>query len=177
MSVSPAERDKERDKKREQAFALAMQKIPYREIARRLEIDKSTVVSYVRTERARRSHDREAEGAIRDVTASLRLVLTDLQGQYGRISGDSPHSMYARAKVAEAIRRGGRDLIALYGVTLPDTDPEVISMKRMLEMMEAPLPTPGGFPAVGEQAVLDRYIEGFEEDGDDFSATSWEDMR
>lgn len=173
MSVSPAARDK----KREQVFALAMQKIPYREIARRLEIDKSTVVSYVRTERARRSHDRDAEDAIRDVTASLRLVLTDLHEQYGRISGDSPHSMYARAKVAEAIRRAGRDLIALYGVTLPDTDPEVISMKRMLEMMDAPLPTPGGFPAVGEQAVLERHIADLEDgDLDDYSFTSWEDM-
>ena len=170
MGVSPAERDK----KREQAFALAMQKIPYREIARRLEIDKSTVVSYVRTERQRRSHDRDAEDAIRDVTASLRLVLTDLHEQYGRISGDSPHSMYARAKVAEAIRRGGRDLIALYGITLPDTDPAVISMKRMLEMMDAPLPTPGGFPAVGEQAVLEHHIADLEDEAD-FAAYNWDE--
>ena len=163
MSVSPAERDA----KREQAFALAMQRIPYREIAQRLEINKSTVVEYVRTERQRRSHDRDSEDAIRDVTASLRLVLTDLHEQYGRISGESPHSMYARAKVAEAIRRAGRDLIALHGVTLPDTNPEVISMKRMLEMMDAPLPTPGGFPAVGEQAVLERHIADLEDDEDD----------
>ncbi|MEJ7871288.1 MAG: hypothetical protein WKF67_03435 [Rubrobacteraceae bacterium] len=164
MSVSPAERDK----KREQVFALAMQRVPYREIAQRLEINKSTVVDYVRTERARRSHDRDAESAIRDVTSSLRLVLTDLHEQYDRIEGNGPHAAYARAKVAETIRRAGRDLIALYGVTLPETDPEVISMKRMLEMMAAPLPTPGGFPTVGEQAVMDRYIADMEDD-DDFA--------
>lgn len=165
----------ERDKKREQAFALAMQRVPYREISQRLEINKSTVVEYVRTERARRSHDRDAEDAIRDVTASLRLVLTDLHEQYGRISGDSPHSMYARAKVAEQVRKIGRDLIGLYGLTLPDTDPEVISAKRMVEMMAAPLPTPGGYPEVGDQAVLERHIADLEDEAD-FSFQSWEDM-
>jgi len=165
MSVSPAERDK----KREQAFALAMQKIPYREIARRLEIDKSTVVEYVRTERARRSHDRDAEDAIRDVISSLRLVLTDLHRRYERIEGDGPHANYSRVKMFQAIREGGRDLIALYGITLPDTDPEVISMKRMLEMMDAPFPTPAGYPAVGEQAALERRIADLEDEDDYFA--------
>lgn len=49
-----------------------------------------------------------------------------------------------------------RDLIGLYGVTLPETDPKIISMKRLLEMVSTPSPTPGGCPAVGEQAVPDR---------------------
>jgi hypothetical protein len=29
-------------------------------------------------------------------------------------------------------------------------------MERMLEMVESPFPPPGGYPAVGEQAILDR---------------------
>ena len=172
MAVTPATRDS----MRERAFAMNAQGIGVRTIAIELGINKDTAAKYVRDERARRSHDRDAEDAIRDVTASLRLVLTDLHRRYERIEGDGPHANYARAKVAEQIRKTGRDLIGLYGVTLPETDPEMISMKRMLEMMEAPLPTPGDFPAVGEQAVLDRYIEGFE-DEDDLSATSWEDVR
>ncbi len=166
----------ERDSKREQAFALAMQRVPYRVIASRLGINKSTVVEYVRTERARRSHDRDAEDAIRDVTASLRLVLTDLHEQYGRISGDSPHSMYARVKVAEQVRKIGRDLIGLYGLTLPDTDPEVISAKRMVEMMAAPFPTPAGYPDVSEKGILERHSADLEDEAD-FTFQSWEEMR
>jgi hypothetical protein len=30
-------------------------------------------------------------------------------------------------------------------------------MKRMIEMVGSPFPTPGGYPEVGEQAVLDRH--------------------
>jgi transposase len=153
--VTPANRDS----LREQAFALSAQGIGYREIATRLGINKDTAMKYVREERERRSHDRQAEDAIRDAVASLRHVLTDLHEQYGRIEGSSPHSMYARAKVAEAIRRCCRDLIGLYGVTLPETDPEIVSMKRTLEMTQAPFPTPGGYPPVGEQAILDRLGE------------------
>ena len=152
MSVSPAERDA----LRERAFSLAAQRIPYRQIAAQLGINKSTVVEYVRTERQRRSHDRDAEDAIRDVIAGLRHVFTDLCERYDKIEGDGPHAGYARAKMLEAIRRSGRDLIGLYGVTLPETDPKIVSMKRMLDMVASPFPTPGGHPAVGEQAVLDR---------------------
>lgn len=75
-----------------------------------------------------------------------------------RPEGSTPHSMYARAKVAEAIRRCCRDLIGLYGVTLPETDPEVVSMRRMLEMVGRDFPTPGGYPEVGEQAIMDRHV-------------------
>lgn len=152
MPVTPANRDR----LREQAFALSAQGIGVREIASRLGINKDTATKYVREERQRRSHDRHAEDAIRDAVASLRHILTDLHERYGRIEGDGPHAMYARAKVAEAIRRCCRDLIGLYGVTLPQTDPERVAFERMLEMSQAPLPTPGGYPAVGEQAVLDR---------------------
>jgi len=152
MAVTPANRDR----LREQAFALSAQGIGVREIASRLGINKSTVVEYVRTERQRRSHDRDAEDAIRDAVASMRHVVTDLHEQYDRIEGSTPHAMYARAKVVEAIRRCCRDLIGLYGMTLPEADPEIVSMKRMLEMTQAPFPTPGGYPAVGEQAILDR---------------------
>ena len=155
MGVAPAERDK----KREQAFALAARRIPYRDIAARLGINKSTVVDYIREERQRRSHDRDAEDAVRDAVAALRHVLVDLQDRYDRIEGDGPHANYARARVAESIRRGARDLIGLYGITLPETDPEMVGMKRMLETVGVPFPTPGGYPAVGAQAVLDRHAE------------------
>ena len=76
--------------------------------------------------------------------SSLRHVLANLHEQYDRIEGSTPHSMYSRAKVAEAIRRCCRDLITLYGITLPDTDPDVVSVRRMLEMVGAPFPPPGG---------------------------------
>ena len=147
----------ERDSKREQAFALAARRVTYREIARRLRINKSTVVEYVREERSRRSHDRHAEDAIRDAVAALRHVLVDLQDRYDEIEGSTPHSMYARAKVAETIRRCCRDLIALYGITLPETDPQIVSMRRVIEMVGAPFPIPGGYPEVGEQALMDRH--------------------
>lgn len=153
MPVTPANRDA----KRERAFALNVQGIGVREIARRLGINKDTAAKYVREERQRRSHDREAEDAIRDAIASVRHVLTDLHERYDRIEGDGPHAAYARAKVAESIRCCCRDLIGLYGATLPETDPEVVSIRRMLEMTQAPFPAnPGGYPAVGEQAILDR---------------------
>jgi transposase-like protein len=152
MAVTPANRDA----LRERAFALSAQGIGVREIAARLGINKDTATKYVREERQRRSHDRQAEDAIRDAVTALRHVLIDLIKRYDSIEGDGSHANYARAKLAEAIRRYCRDLIGLYGVTLPETDPKIISMKRMLEMVAAPYPTPGGYPAVGEQAVLDR---------------------
>jgi Putative ATPase subunit of terminase (gpP-like) len=153
MGVTPANRDR----LREQAFALSAQGFSYRDISARLGIDKGTVQSYVRIERERRSHDRHAEDAVRDAIASLRSLITDLHERYDRIEGDTPHAMYARAKVAEIIRRSCRDLIALYGITLPETDPEIVSMKRMLKMMEPPFSTPGGYPAVGEQAIIEEH--------------------
>jgi len=155
MPVTPANRDS----LREQAFAMSAQGIGVRAIAARLGINKDTATKYVREERSRRSHDRHAEDAIRDAIASLRHVLVDLQDRYDEIEGTTPHSMYARAKVVETIRRCCRDLIGLYGMTLPDTDPEIVSMKRMIEMVGAPFPTPGGYPQVGEQAVLERHTD------------------
>ena len=155
MAVTPANRDS----LREQAFALSAQGIGVRAIATELGINKDTATKYVREERSRRSHDRHAEDAIRDAIASLRHVMTDLYEKYGEIEGSTPHANYARAKVAETIRRCCRDLIALYGVTLPETDPEIVSMKRMIEMTQAPMPTPGGYPQVGEQAVLERHTD------------------
>jgi len=155
MAVTPANRDS----LREQAFAMSAQGIGVREIATRLGINKDTATKYVREERQRRSHDRHAEDAIRDAIASLRHVLVDLQDRYDEIEGTTPHSMYARAKVVETIRRCCRDLIGLYGMTLPDTDPKIVSMKRMIEMTQAPMPTPGGYPQVGEQAILERHTE------------------
>ena len=152
MAVTPANRDA----LRERAFALSAQGVGVREIAARLGINKDTATKYVREERQRRSHDRDAEDAVRDAVAAVRHVLVDLQDRYDKIEGNGPHANYARAKLGEAIRRCCRDLIGLYGVTLPETDPKIVSMKRMLEMTAAPFPTPGGYPAVGEQAVLDR---------------------
>jgi hypothetical protein len=154
--VTPANRDA----KREQAFALSAQGIGVREIARRLGINKDTAMKYVRDERARRSHDRHAEDAIRDAIASLRHVLTDLRDRYDRIEGDGPHAAYARAKMAETIRRTWRDLIGLYGITLPETDPQRVEIKRMLDMTQSTFPAnPSGHPAVGEQAIMDRIGE------------------
>src|SRR5215210_452314 len=120
MSVSPAERDS----LRERAFAMAMQKVPYREIARQLNINKSTVVEYVRTERQRRSHDRDAEAAIRDVVAVLRTSLQDLFEQLRETQGTGPHATYAKARIGETIRRTACDLALVYGVTLPKIDGE-----------------------------------------------------
>jgi len=138
-----------------------------RKIAARLQINKDTAAKYVREERARRSHDREAEDAVRDAVTSLRHLLTDLHQQYTRIKGTGPHAMYARAKLAEAIRRCGRDLIGLYGVTLPETDPERITTERLLKIAESEFTTPGGYPAVGEQAILDQHVAELHEDWDD----------
>lgn len=171
MAVTPANRDS----LREQAFAMSARGMGVREIADRLAINKDTASKYVREERRRRSHDRNAEDAIQEVVASLRFVLTDLYDQYELIEGTTPHAMYARAKVAEAIPRCGRDLVGLYGVTLPETDPEIISIKRMLEMVAAPFPTPDGYPAVGEQAVLDRHVANAEEAVGDYYFDGWGD--
>ena len=115
MSLSPAERDV----KREQAFALAMQKVPYREIARQLGINKSTVVDYIREERQRRSRDRDAESVVRDVVAVLRTSLQDLFKQLRQTQGTGPHTAYAKAQLGETIRRTARDLALVYGVELP----------------------------------------------------------
>ncbi len=78
---------------------------------------------------------------------------------------------FARAKLAEDIRRCGSDLVALYGVVLPETDGEKIALDRLMKMAEAPLPE--GFPEVGEQAALDRHTEELERE---YSFSSWEDI-
>lgn len=167
MPVTPANRDA----LRERAFAMSAQGIGVRGIARTLGINKETASKYVRQERQRRSHDRDAEDAVRDAVTSLRHVLTDLHRQYREIEGRGPHSMYARAKLAEAIRRSGRDLVALYGVTLPETDPDRIAADKLTEMMETDLPLPGGYPEVGPDAVLQRHVS----EMDDFYASGWND--
>lgn len=164
MAVTPANRDA----LREQAFAMSARGMGVREIAERLAINKDTAARYVREERRRRSHDRDAEDAIQEVLASLRFVLADLHDQYEEIEGTTPHAMYARSKVAETIRNYSRDLISLYGITLPETDPEIVSIRRMLEMVTEPFPTPGGYPEVGEQAILDRHVEDLEADYDPY---------
>ena len=154
MGVSPAERDS----KREQAFALAMQRVPYREIARQLGINKSTVVEYVRQERARRSRDRDAEDAVRDVVAVLRASLEYLFRQLRETEGTGPHAAYAKARLGAEIRRTARDLALVYGVELPKIDGEEITLDRMLRRVQDELDaTPIGYPDVSEQAILDRY--------------------
>ncbi len=155
----------ERDSKREQAFALALQRVPYREISQRLEINKSTVVEYVRTEKARRSHDRDAEAALRDVVAVLRTSLDDLFRQLRATEGTGPHAAYAKARLGESIRRTARDLALVYGVALPKVDGEEISLDRLTQMLQAELDAPiTGFPDVSEQGVLDRHIDDAEDD-------------
>ncbi len=161
MSVSPAERDG----LRERAFAMAMQRVPYREIAAELGINKSTVVEYVRQERTRRSHDRDAENAVRDVVTVLRASLEDMFRQLRETRGDGPHAAYAKARLGEAIRRTARDLALVYGVELPKIDGEEIALDRLMREVQAEVgATPTGYPAVGEQAVLDRHVEALDED-------------
>jgi len=166
MSVTPGNKDA----LREQCFALSVQGVGYREIAARLGINKDTAMKYVREERQRRSHDRNAEDAIRDAVASLRTVLTDLHRRYVQIEGDGPQSMFARVKVAEQIRRTCRDLVGVYGVELPEVDGERILEDRLTKMGQAPLPE--GFPEVGEQAAVEQRLEEMESE---YSFISWED--
>ena len=166
MAVTPGNKDA----LRERCFALSVQGVGYREIAARLGINKDTAMKYVREERARRSHDRNAEDAIRDAVASLRTVLTDLHRRFDQIEGTGAQSMFARVKVAEQIRRTCRDLVAVYGVELPEVDGERILEDRMIKMGQAPLPE--GFPEVGEQAAAERRIAEMESE---FFGSNWED--
>ena len=167
MSVSPAERDA----LRERAFAMAMQKVPYRQIAEELGINKSTVVEYVRIERQRRSRDRDAEAAVRDVVTVLRASLQDLFKQLRETEGTGPHATYAKAQIGETIRRTARDLALVYGVTLPKIDGEEIALDRLMQMVqqEVDIP-PTGYPDVSEQAALDRYAEQV----DEYMSVGWE---
>jgi hypothetical protein len=166
MPVTPANRDA----LRERAFALSAQGIGVRKIASTLGINKDTAAKLVREERQRRSHDRDAEEEVRRAIASLRTVLTDLQRRYDEIEGTSPHSQYARVKTAEQIRRTARDLVALYGVELPETDGERILDERHTAMMNQPLPE--GFPEVGEQAAVEKHLREMESE---FFGSNWED--
>jgi predicted transcriptional regulator len=155
MGVKPAERDS----KREQAFALALQKVPYREIAKRLGINKDTVVRYVAQERKRRSHDREAEDVIGEVVTSLRWVLNELCRRFDNIRRDGPHSEYARVKIAEQILRTARELTVTYGVKMPKIDGEEIAMDRLLKIVQKEIDAPLiGCPDVSEQAAYDKYM-------------------
>jgi hypothetical protein len=104
----------------------------------------------------------------------FRTVLTDLHRRYDEIEGTGPHAMYARVKVAEQVRRLARDLVALYGVVLPETDGEKIVLDRLMKMAEAPLPE--GFPEVGEQTAVERHLEEMEAELSEYGFTSWEDV-
>jgi len=172
MSVSPAERDA----LRERAFAMAMQKVPYRQIAAELEINKGTVVSYVRTERRRRSRDRDAESAVGDVVATLRAVLEDMFRQLRETKGDGPHSAYAKAQLGETIRKTARDLALVYGVTLPKIDGEEIALDRLMQMVQVEVDAPIiGYPDVGEQGILDRHVVELDDDARDYFFGGWGD--
>jgi hypothetical protein len=175
MSVTPANRDT----LRERAFALSAQGFSYIDIASQLGINKNTVQKYVLHERKRRSYDREAEEEVRRAITSLRSLLDDLWKRYNSIRGDGPHSGFARAKLAESIRRVHRDLVALYGVVLPETDAERILDERGRRMEQAARELEG-FPEVGEQAIVDRHIEELdkeiEETVSEYGYSNWSDV-
>jgi transcriptional regulator with XRE-family HTH domain len=155
MSVTAAERDA----KREQAFALSMQGISQREIAKQLGINKSTANNYVRIERQRRSHDRAAEDAIRDVVTMLRTSLLDLFEQLRQTTGTGPQAGFAKAKLGKEIRSTAHQLALVYGVTLPKIDGEEIAMDRLMEMVQKEMDAPPiGYPNVSEEAAYDAYI-------------------
>jgi predicted transcriptional regulator len=169
MSVSAAERDS----LRERAFAMAMQKVPYREIAKRLGINKSTVVEYVRIEKQRRSHDRDAESAIRDVVTMLRTSLQDLYDQLLQTTGTGPMTGLAKVKLAESIRSTARDLTMVYGVTLPKIAGEEIAMDRLMEMVQKEIDAPPiGYPDVSEDAIYEKQLKSPAE-----IMGEWEEMR
>ncbi len=135
-------------------------------------INKSTVVEYVRIERQRRSHDRDAEAAVRDVVTVLRSSLQDLFKQLRETEGTGPHATYAKARIGETIRCTARDLALVYGVKLPKIDGEEIAMDRLMQMLQHEIDTPPtGYPDVSEQAALDRHAEQV----DEFMSVGWED--
>jgi predicted transcriptional regulator len=175
MPVTPANKDS----LRERAFALSAQGIGYREIASQLGINKNTVQKYVLQERKRRSYDREAEEELRRAIASLRSLLDDLWERYNSMRGDGPMAGFARARLSESIRRVHRDLVALYGVVLPETDAERILDERGRRMEQAARELEG-FPEVGEQAIVDRHIEELdkeiEETVSEYGFTGWRDV-
>jgi hypothetical protein len=175
MPITPGNRDT----LRERAFAMSARGIGVREIGSTLNINKDTAARLVREERQRRSYDREAEEEVRRAITSLRSLLDDLWKRYNSISGDGPHSGFARAKLAESIRRVHRDLVALYGVVLPETDAERILDERGRRMEQAARELEG-FPEVGEQAIVDRHIEELdkeiEETVSEYGFTGWRDV-
>jgi hypothetical protein len=153
--VTPATRDSIR----EQAFAMAMQRIPYRTIAKKLDIAPSTVVSYVKEERQRRSRDRDAESAIRDGVSILRSVLQDLYDQLLHTHGSGPQTGFAKSRLADSIRSTTRDLVMLYGVTLPPIDGEEITMERMMELVQQEVDAePVGFPDLTEETAIKEHL-------------------
>jgi transposase-like protein len=153
MGVKPAERDS----KREQAFALSLQKVPYREIAKQLGINKSTVVDYVRKERQRRSHDRDAEYIIRDVVSILRASMLEMLDQLRMTEGTGPMAGLAKVKLATEIRLTARDLVVGYGVKLPKVDGDEIAMDRLLEWTQEQIDAPiAGYPDVSEDAIFEN---------------------
>jgi hypothetical protein len=96
------------------------------------------------------------------------------------VTGDGPHSQYARARLAESIRRVHRDFVGLYGVELPETDGERILEDRATRMIRQPLPE--GFPLVGEQAAVEEYIREqdaelrkHEDFGREFFGSNWDE--
>jgi hypothetical protein len=155
MRVTPATRDSVR----EQAFAMALQRIPYRTIAKKLDIAPSTVVSYVKEERKRRSRDRDAESAIRDGVSILRSVLQDLYDQLLHTRGSGPQTGFAKSRLAESIRSTTRDLVLLYGVTLPPINGEEATMEKMMEMIQKEVDAqPSGYPDLTEETMMKEHL-------------------
>jgi hypothetical protein len=73
-------------------------------------------------------------------------------------------------KIAEQIRRTARDLVALYGVVLPETDGEKIVLDRLMKLDEAPFRE--GFPEVGPDVAVERHLEALESE---YMSVGWED--
>jgi hypothetical protein len=176
MQITPGNRDT----LRERAFAMSARGKGVREIASTLSINKDTASKLVREERWRRSHDREAEEEVRRAIGSMRILLDELWKQWNSVRGDGPHAGFAKARLAESMRKVHRDLVALYGVELPETDGEEILDERALKMMRRPLPL--GFPEVGEQAAVEEYIKEqdakrreYEDFGREFFGINWEE--
>jgi predicted transcriptional regulator len=155
MRATPANRDS----LREQAFALSAQGIPYRQIAKKLSIAPSTVTKYIREERRRRSRDRDAESAIRDGVSILRSSLQDQYEHLLLTHGTGPMGALAKAKLAESIRRTVRDLVMLYGVSLPSINGEELTMERMMELIQQEVDAePTGYPDLTEETAIKDHL-------------------
>jgi transposase-like protein len=176
MPITPGNRDT----LRERAFAMSARGKGVREIASTLGINKDTAAKYVRQERQRRSHDREAEEEVKRAIGSMRILLDELWKQWNSVKGDGPHAGFAKARLAESMRKVHRDLVALYGVELPETDGEKILEDRGRRVINQPLSL--GFPEVGEQAAVEEYIKDqdaelreHEDFGREFFGANWEE--